>query len=169
MMAEACILFGDVEVIHLPAVLMNKAVAMTAVIFLCFAGLSHRRGDAEGTLRWGTAAWHCALLHMILSLTLFSGANYPKLFGALAMCCFWLIARVRSERNHLRAMQALSCVSVAAHLVGMGLLGWFDVGGWHSGLPPISLISMLFSSMGLVLFLGARGGKGQLRGSSGQK
>jgi hypothetical protein len=51
----------------------------------------------------------------------------------------------------------LSCVFVAAHLVGMGILGWVNVGGWHGGLPPISLISFLFSIAGLVLFLGVTG------------
>jgi len=163
------ILFGDVEVTHLPAFLMNKSVAMTAVIFLCFAGLAHRRGDSDGVARWGTAAWCAALLHTLLSLSLLGDAYYPKLFGeelmnlsgeltvlfgALAMCCFWLLARLHRERSHLRAMQVLACVCVAAHLVGMGILGWLNVGGWHSGLPPISLISFLFAVLALVLFLG---------------
>ena len=39
----------------------------------------------------------------------------------------------------------------AAHLLFMGYEGWLNPGGWHGGLPPISLVAFLVFTVGYVI------------------
>jgi len=38
-----------------------------------------------------------------------------------------------------------------AHLIIMGYKGWLNPGGWHGGLPPISLVATLFFVVGYII------------------
>lgn len=51
------------------------------------------------------------------------------------------IGGVRWKRSQRAGYVAL--LLLAAHLVVLGYKGWMNVGGWTSGLPPISLIAVL--------------------------
>jgi hypothetical protein len=40
-----------------------------------------------------------------------------------------------------------------AHLFFIGYQGWLNPGGWHGGLPPISLVAFFFFAVGFVINL----------------
>ena len=167
------VIFGGVSPIHMPAYVLNKSVSTASVSFLFFAALSHAKGRVEKVIFWGTASLHFAYIHVLFSLALLSSAYYPKLFdaekmnltgeftvlfGVLAAYCFWLARTGKSVLMRLRIPQVLSSLFVAGHLVAMGFGGWLKVGKWYGGLPPISLISFVFTAISLALFLKGRDG-----------
>lgn len=161
------VIFGHVSPIHVPAYLLNKSVSMASVVFLSYTAFSYSKQRVDSLRFWGTASLHCACIHTLLSLTILSSAYYPKffntekmnltgevtiLFGVLATYCFWLAHSGKSVLVRRRIFQLLSGFLVVGHLVVMGFGGWLNVEKWHGGLPPISLVSLVFAIASLVLF-----------------
>lgn len=162
------VVFGDVSPIHVPAYIVNKSVSMTAAVglFMAAAGLARSRQD---TVRfWSRASLHLVLIHVLLSLALFSRGYYPKffagdrmnltgeavlLFGGLAAYCFWRLGTFDLQQTARRTLAVLSRVLVACHLLVMGFGGWLQVQKWHGGLPPITLLSFLLVAYSLVAVL----------------
>ncbi len=117
---------------------------MASVLFLFYASFNNLKHGSEGVPFWGKAMWHCTLIHIFLSLAILSKAYYSKLFGletmnvfgevtvlfgVLAMYCFWLIPRERSNLIRLGTLEVLSRIFIATHLVGMGIgdgLRWIN-------------------------------------------
>jgi len=119
----------------------------------------------------GLVGFFMAGIHAFFSLCLLSPAYYGKYFnpdgrlnlqGELAMtigiiALFLLMApalatlpmmakalgRVRWKRGQRMGYLTLSLV--AAHMVVLGVKGWLAPGGWHGGLPPISLIALVIA------------------------
>ncbi len=168
--------FGHVSVAHIPVYLLNKSISMGSVICLFLAALGYRSGKAAEAKFFGVASFHCVCMHILLSLSILSAAYYPKffgadkmnlvgeltlLFGALATYFYFFVCPVRAGSVHLRKFQLLASALIGGHLVAMGWAGWWSVGKWHGGLPPISLISFLFAGASFVLFLrpARRGGE----------
>lgn len=75
------VLFGNVDPIHLPIYLLNKSVSMASTIYLLFASVKFAKGQMEEVKYWGSISWYSAILHVLFSLSLLSGAYYPKFFG----------------------------------------------------------------------------------------
>jgi hypothetical protein len=160
------VIFENVSPIHIPVFLLNKSISMAAVFFLFLTALQYVRNDIEKTKFWGTASLHCAYLHILLSLAILSSTYYPKFFGVekmnligeisiffgvLAVYCFWTI-RGASSFIQRQTFQILSSLFIVGHLVAMGFSGWLTIEKWHGGLPPISLISVVFALISFVLF-----------------
>jgi len=165
------IVFGNVSIVQLPVFLLNKSISMASVLFLFYASLSNLKQYQDGAAFWGRASFHCALIHILLSLSILSRVYYEKffspekmnwsgelsvMFGVLAIYCFWFIFQVPSGQTRLRIMQTMSCFFITAHLIAMGLTGWITVNKWHGGLPPISLVCFVFSILTFLLFLKAK-------------
>jgi hypothetical protein len=163
--------FGDVSPVHLPVFLLNKSVAMASVVLLSCAALSYSQHRIDRLRYWGMASLHCACIHVLLSLAVLSSAYYPKFFGTekmnvtgeltillgvLATYCFWLAHSGRSVSVGRGMFQLLASLFVVGHLIAMGLQGWLKVAKWHGGLPPISLVSLVFAVASLVLFSRSR-------------
>lgn len=102
------VVFGNVSPIHTPAYLLNKSVSMSSVVFLFLASTNYRAAQKEKVRFWGTATWHCASLHILLSFAILTRAYYPQFFGiekmnlagemtvlsgVLAAYCFWSVRR----------------------------------------------------------------------------
>jgi DMSO/TMAO reductase YedYZ heme-binding membrane subunit len=117
----------------------------------------------------GLMGFFMAAVHALFSLCLLSPAYYGKYFdeggrlnlqGEIAMAVgvvalFFLLAPAvttlpgmpksiggwRWKRNQRAGYIALALVGV--HLVVLGIKGWAAPGGWHGGIPPISLVAFV--------------------------
>ena len=124
----------------------------------------------------GMTGFLLAFIHVLMSFMLFSPAVYGKLFetdgtltllaglsmlgGVLSFIVLW--AYNMSFQTHLRDDKAFitfitsrtfliwAMLLSAVHLVAMGFPGWLNPAGWHSGIPPISLVAITFFVVGYV-------------------
>ena len=115
----------------------------------------------------GMTGFLLVLIHALMSFLLFTPAVYSAFFvadgtltllgglsmlaGVLAFVVLW--AYNLSFQTFLREDQAfiafitsrrfllVALVFGGAHLLFMGYEGWMNPGGWHGGLPPISLVA----------------------------
>lgn len=115
----------------------------------------------------GMTGFLLVLIHALMSFLLFTPAVYSNFFaadgtltlvgglsmlaGVLAFVVLW--AYNLSFQTFLREDQAfitfitsrrfllVALVFGGAHLLFMGYEGWMNPGGWHGGLPPISLVA----------------------------
>ncbi len=122
----------------------------------------------------GMTGFLLAVIHALISFMLFSPAVYGKLFeadgtltlaagismlgGVLAFVVLW--AYNLSFQTHLREDKAFigfitsrkfllwAMLFGAVHLFFMGYEGWLNPGGWHGGIPPISLVAFAFFVVG---------------------
>ena len=139
-----------------------------ALALLITAVYAARRQVAE-VKNWGTVTLHLAYIHIILSLALLSANYYAKffgdemmnlsgelmlLFGALGVYCFWRIGV--SSISQRVSFQLLGSLLVSGHLLAMGLSGWLTPEKWYGGLPPISLLCFIATTIAAVLFLRIR-------------
>lgn len=162
------VLLGPVPPDHIPAFILNKAIAMASVIFLSRAAWCHFSGQDANRRDWGRMAVHCGFLHGLITLALLSGSTYPALFaedrlsfrgetvvllGVLASYGFWQISRYRSAVSAKRVLLAAAAFAAAGHLFALGALGWVIPSSWNGGLPPISLISFAAAATASLLFL----------------
>jgi hypothetical protein len=163
-------IFGKVSPTHMPVYLLNKSISMASVYFLFCAALNHAKGLAEKSRFWGMASLHGTYIHIALSLSILSNAYYPKLFGTekmnltgeltvllgiLSIYCFWCIRKTNLDPVFTlhRKLRILSSILVAGHLLTLWFSGFLNEEKWPGGLPPISLISLVFAIISLVIFL----------------
>ena len=125
----------------------------------------------------GLMGFFLAAMHAFLSLCLLSPAYYGKYFddggrlnltGEIAMTVgvlglFFLLAPAvstlpmipraiggwRWKRNQRAGYIALALV--VTHLVVLGIKGWLAPGGWHAGIPPVSLVAVVAALVPLLV------------------
>jgi hypothetical protein len=112
-----------------------------------------------------------------MSFMLFNPANYAKFFeengtmtliaglsmltGVLAFIFLWLYnisfnSEIRKDKDLISFITSRKVLLPAmflggAHLFIMGYKGWLNPGGWHGGLPPISLVAITFFVVGYTI------------------
>lgn len=160
--------FGDVSPVHIPGYLMNKSLAMAAVVSLFLAALGGVAADGDRFRFWSGACWQLAFLHVLLSLATLSKGYYPKFFdgermnltgeavlllGVLAAYCFGRLAADQIGAAARLKLTLFACALVAGHLFVMGYAGWLQVWKWHGGLPPITLLCFVLALLSLLCFL----------------
>ena len=130
----------------------------------------------------GMTGFLLVLIHVLMSVLLFNSSVYGKFFqqdgtltllaglsmltGVLAFVVLWgynmtFQTFMREDKAFIRFITSRSFMLFAlllgaAHLVFMGYEGWLNPGGWHGGLPPISLIAFAFFAVGYVINLFGR-------------
>ena len=129
----------------------------------------------------GMTGFLFVLLHVLMSFILIKPTIYGKFFeangtftlvsgisllgGVLAFTILW--AYNLSFQTHMREDKVfiefitsrnfllVSMLFTAIHLFFMGYEGWMTPSSWNGGLPPISLVSFIFFSVGYFInFLG---------------
>jgi DMSO/TMAO reductase YedYZ heme-binding membrane subunit len=125
----------------------------------------------------GIVSFILVFIHVIMSWMLFNPANYAKFFedngtmtliaglsmltGVLAFVFLWLYnisfnSEVRKDKDLIGFITSRKVMLTAmffggAHLIIMGYNGWMNPGGWHGGLPPISLVAAVFFVVGYII------------------
>ncbi len=178
--------FKGVSLGHIPLYISNKALALSSVVFI---GLSYALGPLcrfwpkkfvpklylkkyFGLIGFGSAA-----VHGLISLLLFSPANYPKffaeagkltgegelsmLFGIIALFVFAIdaITSIPSVEKSMDYKQWLyvqhlgyfAFILVLLHVVFMGFRGWLKPQDWPGGLYPITLIAAVVIALVILL------------------
>ncbi len=130
----------------------------------------------------GMTGFLLVLIHALMSFMLFAPEVYGKFFeengtltlmagasmlaGVLGFVVLW--AYNLSFQTHLREEKAFiqfitsrgfllaALILGGAHLVFMGYEGWLNPGGWHGGIPPISLVAFAFFAFFYVINLFGR-------------
>jgi len=118
----------------------------------------------------GMSGFLLVLIHALMSFMLFSPAVYGKFFeqngtltlvaglsmlgGILAFVVLWgynlsFQTHLREDKAFIQFITSRKFLLVAmilggVHLFFMGYTGWLNPSGWHGGLPPISLVAMVF-------------------------
>jgi len=121
----------------------------------------------------GITSFFLIITHVLMSFLLFKPEIFPNFFeedgmisligglsmtaGIISFVLLWginLNARANKEINVLLnsvpTVLNVAIVFVAIHLFFMGYQGWLTPSKWQGGLPPISLISFVFSVTGLL-------------------
>lgn len=118
----------------------------------------------------GMTGFLLALIHVTMSFMLFSPTVYAKFFaadgtltllaglsmlgGVLSFVVLWAYnlsfqTFLREDKSFIqfitsRTFLIWAMLLGATHLVFMGYQGWMNPAGWHSGIPPVSLVAMAF-------------------------
>jgi len=178
-------IFGGVEWSQLPVFIMNKIISFNGLILLTFTfslkplknlGINIPQKWLSARKAIGISGFISILIHLILSVLLFSPAYYSKFFnvdgtltlnsglsmisGVMAFVMLWYYnlsfynQQKSREKNMIvrsRSFILLIMPFVATHLFFMGYKGWLNPEGWHGGIPPISLVAFLFFFVGYVI------------------
>jgi hypothetical protein len=140
-------------------------------------GLSVPQSWLSARKAFGMTGFLLILIHVFISFMLFSPAFFAKFFtpdgtltgvagvsmlaGILGFVFLW--AYNLSFQTNLREDKAFigfitsrrflmwALLLGGLHLAFMGYSGWLNPGGWHGGLPPISLVAFGFFAIGYIL------------------
>lgn len=182
---------GPIPWIDLSFFTLNKGMSLSAftLLILNFSlgpaknlGLPIPDAWLNARMALGITGFLLVLIHVLMSMMLFSPAVYASFFeadgsvslkgglsmfaGIIAFVILW--GYNLSFKTTLREDQAFmavltsrkfllwSMLFIGAHLCVMGYAGWLNPGGWHGGLPPISLVSFVFFALGYVINLFGR-------------
>ena len=131
----------------------------------------------------GMTGFLLVLIHALMSFMLFNPTVYGKFFeqngtltllaglsmlgGILAFVVLWgfnlsFQTHLREDKAFIQFITSRKFLLVAmilggVHLFFMGYTGWLNPSGWHGGLPPISLVAMVFFVTGYTVnFLGRK-------------
>ncbi len=155
--------FKGVQWAHLPIYVVNKAVAVTALVSL---GISRVVYEKARRKRFGLLAAVLAALHLMLSYMVLSPYYMPSLFkqsnvmtleaelsmltGATAACILlWLVHATATHptagqphgTSLVRGFGRAILVLAAFHVALYGSPDWASPSRWPGGLPPITLLS----------------------------
>ena len=130
----------------------------------------------------GMTGFLLVLIHALISFMLFSPSVYGKFFeadgtltllaglsmlgGILAFVVLWAYnmafqTHLREDQTFIRFITSRGFLLFAmilggVHLVFMGYEGWLNPSGWHSGIPPVSLVAFVFFVVGYIVNLFGR-------------
>lgn len=152
-----------------PVYILNKALALSALLLLVAWVLQARRDPAVSREDLWDVAWRLALIHVSLSLALYGAAYFPAFFvdgrltwqagvsllaGAIAAGGAGAIRAPQGHPAPVRVVGWLTLlVGVHAGVIGYG--SWFTPASWPGHLFPITLVSFVAGIAGAVASLRA--------------
>jgi DMSO/TMAO reductase YedYZ heme-binding membrane subunit len=130
----------------------------------------------------GMTGFLLVLIHALMSFMLFSPSVYGKFFesdgtltffagismlgGVLGFVVLWAYnmtfqTHMREDKAFIqfitsRSFMLFALILGGVHIVFMGYEGWLNPSGWHSGIPPVSLVAFAFFATGYVINLFGR-------------
>ena len=179
---------GSVAWKDFPFFILNKGICLSAFVLLTlnFAfgpaknlGLPVPTSWLNARKAMGMTGFLLVLVHVVMSLMLFSPAVYGKFFdqnatmtlvaglsmftGVVAFVILWgynltFQTHLREDKAFIQFITSrkflLAAMTLgAAHLFFMGYSGWLKPSGWQFGLPPISLVAFSVFVVGYVINL----------------
>ena len=167
---------GPVAWKDFPFFILNKGISLSAFILLTLnfgfgpaknLGMPVPSGWLNARKAMGMTGFLLVLIHVLMSLMLFSPAVYGKFFdemstmtllaglsmftGIVAFVVLWgynlsFQTHLREDKSFIQFITSRKFLLVAmtlgaAHLFFMGYSGWLKPSDWPGGLPPISLVA----------------------------
>ena len=161
-------IFGPVELIQIPAYISNKAFALSSAIAFMLSAYYLVKKEDEKENYWYKVGKNAIIVHIMVSIVLFSKEYYGKFFTELgvltfngemmliagALSSFFLVKAGKNAKHPKDFLHPRSYILIfnLFHLFFMGYKGWPSIEKWHGGLPPISLISFVVSAIGVFYF-----------------
>ncbi len=158
--------FGPIASVHWPAYIANKSFALFAIVMLLLSCYAYFKGQQEQHRAFGRIAWHMMVIHIGLSVVLFSPGYYRAFYGAnalrlsllgelvlisgvLAIVMFWQIPKYSGVIQH--RLKQLGCALAFGHILPTSVPSkWLQPTEWYGYLPPIGLVTAI---MALLAFL----------------
>ncbi len=155
---------GDAPHSDIALFIFNKATAYSGLVLLGIAGIKSKKTDRH---QLGMTGAYFLLVHVAISLALFSAKYYPKffygddsnrlttsagfslLFGIVAFVCLihlWrtsLHTRKGTDQSLVYGLGRCVLALAAAHTCLMGFSTWLHPAAWPGNLPPITLLACL--------------------------
>jgi hypothetical protein len=166
---------GPVPWKDFPFFILNKGFSLAAfVLIACNFGFGPLRNlgvplpDSWLVARKavGMTGFLLVLIHALMSFLLLLLAGLSMLAGVLAFVVLWAYnlsfqTFLREDKVFISFITSRRFLLVAfilggVHLLFMGYEGWMKPGGWHGGLPPISLVAFAVFAMAYVVNLFGR-------------
>jgi hypothetical protein len=154
---------------HLPALVLNKAIAMGAA--LCFAAAlrqqwRRQRGHDDGTepATWFRAGMGAVVAHVPLSLAILRPAYFQDffagerlsltgeaifLFGALTAAGVYLLGRTAWSERQRWWLSLATMSALLTHVLVMGAARGLNIERHHGYLPPMWLASAVGVALGI--------------------
>ena len=167
---------GNVPWKDFPFYILNKGVSLSAFILVSFnfafgpakaLGIPLPSSWLDARKALGMSGFLLVLIHVFMSLMLFSPAVFGKffeadgtltfnagmsmLFGIFAFVSLWgynlsFQTFLKEDTAFIAFITSRKVLLVsfwfgAIHLIFMGYKGWMHPEGWNGGLPPISLVA----------------------------
>ena len=140
-------------------------------------GVSVSEGWLNSRRTLGMTGFLLVLIHALISFLLFKPAVYEQFFekngtltllaglsmlaGVIGFVVLWAYnlsfqTHLREDKVFIGFITSRGFMLVALlfgifHIFFMGYKGWLNPGGWHGGLPPISLVAFAFCSVGYII------------------
>ncbi len=151
-----------------PVYVVNKAVALAALLLLVLWLVRVRGGRGPAPMPLLLGARRLAIIHAGLSLAILTPAYFPALFvdGTLTLTAnlstltgVLVVSGMLGTRStpsesatHVHRLAAIAAI-VGLHAAILGYGSWLTPSGWPGYLPPITLISGIAGLAGLVVGL----------------
>ena len=173
--------FGNTPWNQLPLYILNKILSFSGLLLITLnlsAKLLPRLKNSKQTL--GIIGFILIFIHILLSLILSSPLNYSKLYtdsglfsafggislssGAIAFTFLLIYIFYEKSKTIQNIFQnhritAIQSLLPLIHLFFLGCSGWITPQKWQGGMPPITLISFILYSVGLLIATAKRNKK----------
>jgi len=161
-------LFKHIVFAHLPLYVTNKAIALSAVIFIAAASFWKKNNSPHTKLYLNSFGFFLALIHVMISIILLGPDYFPNLFasgkfnvfgelsilfGILAFTAFIILLISTTTREYLKNIlrrilspdyiNILGILFIVFHTFLIGIKGWLSPKLWPGYLPPISLLGFV--------------------------
>ena len=164
-------IYSDVPWIDLPLFVFNKSLALCSLILFAHFQYSKSKPNSGEKKYLREYAIIFIVLHILISVLILNPEYYPKFFllqklnitGVLSIffgiLAFGLLLPLinkngfREIYNRFKSKQNVAIIFftlTAAHVVIMGIKGWFEPSTWPGGLPPITLLSFIVALFPLI-------------------
>lgn len=140
-------------------------------------GVNVSEGWLNSRRALGMTGFLLVLIHALMSFLLFRPAVYKQFFeadgtltllaglsmlaGVIGFVILWAYnlsfqTHMREDKIFIgfitsRVFMLVALLFGIFHIFFMGYKGWLNPGGWHGGLPPISLVAFVFCSVGYII------------------
>ncbi len=149
-------IFGPVPYEEIPTLIFNKSISFALIILLGLSFLEKKK--SEKRYAYLRVVNMFVIIHVLLSLALFTKGYFPKLFENEKLTLFGnlsllagVLATVFMMFRKFNIKNIYIYLLIEFHLLFIGIKGWFDYHKWFGMMPPITLICFLILLIPILL------------------
>ena len=165
-------IFKDVPWTDLPLYVMNKAVSFAAIIYITTYLILEKKDHHELGTKIRKYATNLVFIHLTISLIILTPSYYQKFFdgekfnliGQLSLLVGVVALGLMNSLRFTKKLRSKASASffrkygtelllllISMQLFIMGYKGWFTPCEWPGGLPPITLLAFIVSTIPLFI------------------